>query len=78
MLDEIGEMDIEIQAKFLRVLEGHPFERVGGQEAIRTDVRVVAATNRDLRQMVEDKRFRQDLYYRLHVVELMIPPTSSR
>ena len=78
MLDEIGEMDIEIQAKFLRVLEGHPFERVGGQEAIRTDVRVVAATNRDLRQMVEDKRFRQDLYYRLHVVELMIPPLRHR
>ena len=78
MLDEIGEMDIEIQAKFLRVLEGHPFERVGGQEAIRVDVRVVAATNRDLQQMVEEKRFRQDLYYRLHVVELLIPPLRDR
>ncbi len=78
MLDEIGEMDVEIQAKFLRVLEGHPFERVGGQEAIRANVRVVAATNRDLRQMVEEKRFRQDLYYRLHVVELLIPPLRQR
>ena len=78
MLDEIGEMDIEIQAKFLRVLEGHSFERVGGQEAIRVDVRVVAATNRDLQQMVDEKRFRQDLYYRLHVVELLIPPLRER
>ena len=78
MLDEIGEMNLEIQAKFLRVLEGHPFERVGGQEAIRTNVRVVAATNRDLLQMVEEKRFRQDLYYRLHVVELVIPPLRDR
>lgn len=78
MLDEIGEMNLEIQAKFLRVLEGHPFERVGGQEAIRADVRVVAATNRNLRQMVEEKRFREDLYYRLHVVELVIPPLRKR
>jgi len=78
MLDEIGEMDLDIQAKFLRVLEGHPFERVGGQEAIRANVRVVAATNRDLRQMVQENKFRQDLYYRLHVVELVIPPLRKR
>jgi Nif-specific regulatory protein len=71
-------MDLDIQAKFLRVLEGHPFERVGGQEAIRANVRVVAATNRDLRQMVQENKFRQDLYYRLHVVELIIPPLRKR
>ena len=78
MLDEIGEMDAEIQAKFLRVLEGHPFERVGGHEPIRVDVRVVAATNRDLQQMVREGKFRQDLYYRLHVVEIVVPPLRRR
>lgn len=78
MLDEIGEMSPEIQAKFLRVLEGHPFERVGGHEPIRVDVRVVAATNRDLQAMVREGKFRQDLYYRLHVVEMLVPPLRSR
>jgi transcriptional regulator with GAF, ATPase, and Fis domain len=78
MLDEIGEMSAEVQAKFLRVLEGHPFERVGGQDAIRADVRVVAATNRDLRSMVASGEFRQDLYYRLHVVEIVVPPLRNR
>ena len=78
MLDEIGEMSPEIQAKFLRVLEGHPFERVGGHEPIKVDVRVVAATNRDLQAMVRDGKFRQDLYYRLHVVEILVPPLRSR
>lgn len=78
MLDEIGEMDPEIQAKFLRVLEGHPFERVGGQAAIKVDVRVVAATNRDLQQMVAEGKFRQDLFYRLHVVEILVPPLRQR
>ncbi len=78
MLDEIGEMSAEVQAKFLRVLEGHPFERVGGQEPIQTDVRVVAATNRDLQKMVSDGQFRQDLYYRLHVVEIVVPPLRER
>jgi Nif-specific regulatory protein len=78
MLDEIGEMDAEIQAKFLRVLEGHPFERVGGHDAIRVNVRVVAATNRDLQQMVREGKFRQDLYYRLHVVEILVPPLRQR
>ena len=78
MLDEIGEMSAEIQAKFLRVLEGHPFERVGGHEPIRVDVRVVAATNRDLQAMVRDGKFRQDLYYRLHVVEIIVPPLRTR
>ena len=78
MLDEIGEMSPEVQAKFLRVLEGHPFERVGGHEAIKVDVRVVAATNRDLQTMVREGKFRQDLYYRLHVVEIIVPPLRNR
>lgn len=78
MLDEIGEMSGETQAKFLRVLEGHPFERVGGHEPIRTDVRVVAATNRDLQEMVRAGTFRQDLFYRLHVVEILVPPLRDR
>ncbi len=78
MLDEIGEMSEEIQAKFLRVLEGHPFERVGGQTPIKVDVRVIAATNRDLQSMVAEGTFRQDLYYRLHVVEIVVPPLRQR
>lgn len=78
MLDEIGEMSSEVQAKFLRVLEGHSFERVGGHDAIHSDVRVVAATNRDLQAMVRDGQFRQDLYYRLHVVEIIVPPLRDR
>ncbi len=78
MLDEIGEMSAEIQAKFLRVLEGHPFERVGGHEPINVDVRVVAATNRDLQSMVREGAFRQDLFYRLHVLEIIVPPLRQR
>ncbi|WP_039962911.1 sigma-54-dependent Fis family transcriptional regulator [Rhodopirellula europaea] len=78
MLDEIGEMSLDLQAKLLRVLEGHPFERVGGQSPIRTDVRVVAATHRDLRAMVEQNKFREDLFYRLNVVEILVPPLRER
>ncbi len=78
MLDEIGEMSPSIQAKFLRVLEGHPFERVGGSKAISVDVRVIAATNRDLEQAVRDKTFRKDLYFRLHVVQIDVPPLRKR
>jgi len=73
-LDEVGEMSMSIQAKFLRVLEGHPFERVGGSTPITVDVRVVAATNRDLEHAIEEKIFRKDLYFRLFVVELNVPP----
>ena len=73
-LDEVGEMSLSIQAKFLRVLEGHPFERVGGSTPITVDVRVVAATNRDLENAIEEKIFRKDLYFRLFVVELTVPP----
>ena len=78
MLDEIGEMSPSIQAKFLRVLEGHPFERVGGSKAISVDVRVIAATNRDLEQAVREKLFRKDLYFRLHVVQVDVPPLRKR
>lgn len=78
MLDEIGEMQPEIQAKFLRVLEGQAFERVGGNTPIRADVRVVAATNRDLEQAVAAGHFRSDLYFRLHVLELRVPPLRER
>jgi Nif-specific regulatory protein len=78
MLDEIGEMSPTIQAKFLRVLEGHPFERVGGSKAIKVDVRVIAATNRDLEKDVAEGRFRRDLYFRLHVLEVLVPPLRKR
>ncbi|MDO4425263.1 MAG: sigma 54-interacting transcriptional regulator [Planctomycetia bacterium] len=78
MLDEIGEMGLNIQAKFLRVLEGHPFERVGGTKPISVDVRVIAATNRDLEQEVIAGRFRKDLFFRLRVVEILVPPLRQR
>lgn len=78
MLDEIGEMSPSIQAKFLRVLEGHPFERVGGSKSIKANVRVIAATNRDLESAVSEGTFRKDLYFRLHVVQIDVPPLRKR
>ncbi len=78
MLDEIGEMSPNIQAKFLRVLEGHPFERVGGSKPITVNVRVIAATNRDLEKEVADRRFRHDLFFRLRVLEIVVPPLRRR
>jgi transcriptional regulator with GAF, ATPase, and Fis domain len=78
MLDELGEMSLEIQAKFLRVLEGKPFERVGGTKPIQVDVRVIAATNRDLEQAVKEGQFRSDLYFRLRVIELRVPALRQR
>ena len=78
MLDEIGEMSESIQAKFLRVLEGHPFERVGGSDAIKVEVRVIAATNRDLEKAVSEGSFRRDLYFRLNVVDILVPPLRRR
>ena len=78
MLDEIGEMSQSIQAKFLRVLEGHPFERVGGAKAIKVDVRVIAATNRNLEDDVRKGTFRKDLYFRLHVVQIVVPALRYR
>ncbi len=77
-LDEIGEMALGTQAKLLRVLEGHPFERVGGNVPIRVDVRVVAATNRPLEEAVRAGTFRKDLFYRLQVVQLDVPPLRER
>lgn len=77
-LDEVGEMSPAIQAKFLRVLEGHPFERIGGTKAIDVNVRILAATNRDLEEAVEDGDFRKDLYFRLHVAELIATPLRER
>ena len=78
MLDEIGEMSPSIQAKFLRVLEGHPFERVGGSQQLKVDVRVIAATNRDLEKDVAEGKFRRDLYFRLHVLEIVVPGLRKR
>lgn len=77
-LDEIGEIDAATQVKLLRVLESRSFERVGGTEPIKVDIRLIAATNRDLRKMVADKEFREDLYYRLSVVNLELPPLRER
>ncbi len=78
MLDEIGEMSPGLQAKFLRVLEGHPFERVGGSKPVKVDVRVIAATNRDLERDVAEGRFRRDLYFRLRVLEIVVPALRKR
>ncbi len=77
-LDEIGEMTLEGQAKLLRILESHPFLPVGGTQEITVDVRVICATNRDLREIVADNQFREDLFYRLSVFELVIPPLRQR
>ncbi|MDR1477951.1 MAG: sigma 54-interacting transcriptional regulator [Planctomycetaceae bacterium] len=77
-LDEIGEMSQSLQAKFLRVLEGSAFERVGGNSSITVDVRVLAATNRDLEKEVAEGRFRHDLFFRLRVLEIIVPPLRKR
>lgn len=77
-LDEVGELNLEGQAKLLRILEGHPFLAVGGTKEIHVDVHVVSATNRDLREFVAERRFREDLYYRLSVFEVEIPPLRER
>ncbi len=77
-LDEIGEMPVELQAKLLRVLQNGTFSRVGGVREIKVDVRVIAATNRNLEEMVKEERFREDLYWRLNVFALNIPPLRKR
>ena len=77
-LDEIGEMSANIQVHLLRVLEEKEFTRVGGNEPIRVDVRVISATNKDLRKAIEKQEFREDLYYRLNVVNIELPPLRER
>jgi len=77
-LDEVGELDGNSQAKLLRVLQDRTFERLGGTRQIQVDVRLIAATNRDLKKMVEEGKFRQDLYYRLNAFPLEIPPLRQR
>src|SRR5207253_1545885 len=77
-LDEIGEVPIDVQTKLLRVLQEREFERVGGADAIKVDVRVIAATNRDLVKSIHEGKFREDLYYRLNVFPIAVPPLRDR
>ena len=78
LLDEVGEMPLELQAKLLRVIQEGEFYPVGGRKPIRVDVRILASTNRNLVQMVQDGEFREDLYYRLAVLTIKIPPLRER
>ena len=77
-LDEIGDMKPELQAKLLRVLQDHAFERVGGAQTIHVDIRIIAATNQDLEAAIQAGRFRQDLFFRLNVISLLLPPLRER
>ncbi len=77
-LDEIGDMPLGLQAKLLRVLQNGEFQRLGGDQTLRTQVRVIAATNKDLSMMVREKSFREDLYYRINVVQIQLPPLRER
>ncbi len=77
-IDELGELPLPVQGKLLRVLQDREFERVGGTQTVQVDVRIVAATHRDLAQMVRDGKFREDLYYRIKVVELVLPALRDR
>jgi len=77
-LDEIGEMNQTMQVKLLRVLQDHRFRRLGGTEEVQADIRVIAATNQDLQRMVAEGRFREDLYYRINVIQIQLPPLRDR
>jgi len=77
-LDEIGELDLAMQVKLLRILQEKEFERVGGNEVVKIDIRVIAATNKDLLKMVQEGNFREDLYYRINVIPINIPPLRDR
>ncbi len=77
-MDEIGDMSPSLQVKILRILQEHEFERVGGIKSIKVDIRVIAATHRDLELAVKQGTLREDLYYRLNVIPLVIPPLRER
>src|SRR6202022_2067783 len=77
-LDEIGELPLELQPKLLRAIQEQEFERLGSSQTTRVDVRIVAATNQNLEQMVSERRFRMDLYYRLNVFPIKLPPLRER
>ena len=77
-LDEIGDLSLETQVKLLRVIETQEFERLGGEETIKVDVRIISATNQDLEKKINEKSFREDLYYRLNVISIFIPPLRER
>ncbi len=78
LLDEIGDMDVRLQAKLLQVLQDHEFQRIGGKETVKVDVRVMAATHCDLEKAIQDRTFREDLYYRLNIINLVLPPLRER
>jgi two-component system, NtrC family, response regulator AtoC len=78
LLDEIGDMDVRLQAKLLQVLQDHQFQRIGGKDIVKVDVRIMAATHRDLETAIADRTFREDLYYRLNVINIHIPPLRER
>jgi len=77
-LDEIGDLSLETQVKLLRVVEAQEFERLGGKETVKVSVRIISATNQDLERKIKEKSFREDLYYRLNVVSILIPPLRER
>ncbi len=78
LLDEIGDMDVRLQAILLQVLQDQEFQRIGGKETVKVDVRVMAATHRDLEQAITEQTFREDLYYRLNVINVLLPPLRER